>query len=141
MRAEIASLSRENDDKDAQIESLNQHLGCEQDKAETLSSELSDHKWLCDRSCSDHMSNRDQELKGTEVLAPISPFQKPLTSRFSIGEDVYLVPASRSPGLTIRAARRPTAHPTERPFRICPTIFGGWTASVITAALPRNRRI
>jgi predicted nucleic acid-binding Zn-ribbon protein len=44
MRAEIASLSPENDDKDAQIESLNQQVGCEQDKAETLSSEFGDHK-------------------------------------------------------------------------------------------------
>jgi predicted RNase H-like nuclease (RuvC/YqgF family) len=44
MRAVIASLSRENDDKDAQIESLNQQLGCEQDKGETLSLELGDDK-------------------------------------------------------------------------------------------------
>jgi hypothetical protein len=38
VRAEIASLSRENDDTDAQIESLNQQLDCDQNKAETLSS-------------------------------------------------------------------------------------------------------
>jgi chromosome segregation ATPase len=44
MRAEIASLSRANDDRDAHIGSLNQQLGDEQEKARRLSSELDDHE-------------------------------------------------------------------------------------------------